>query len=47
MFTWVEPMMWAYCRFLGNAMTFIGLTGLLIFAGRGLVWAYNRIMNEE
>lgn len=47
MLLWVEPFMWALCRFLGNAMTTIGLTGLLAFAGHGLSWVYNKIMDEE
>ena len=47
MYTWVEPMMWGLCRFLGNTFTFIGLTGLMAFAGHGLAWVYNKIMDEE
>lgn len=47
MFTWVEPMMWAYYRLLGDICTTIGLTGLLVFAGHGLVCAFDKIMNEE
>lgn len=47
MFTWVGPMMWAFCRIVANTMTFIGLSGLLFFTGRGLVWVTDKIIDME
>lgn len=47
MLLWVEPMMWTLCRILADAMTAAGLTGLLYFAGRGLVWLTDKIIEEE
>ena len=36
MFEWFAQMMWAWCLFAADACTFVGLTGLLVFAGIGL-----------
>lgn len=47
MLKWVEPMMWGLCRLLGDTLTFIGLTGLLVLTGHGLMWAIDKIVNEE
>jgi len=47
MLLWVEPFMWALCRFLGNAMTTIGLVGLLVFLGHGLMWLTDKILEME
>lgn len=47
MMQWVEPMMWGFCRIISDAMTFIGLIGLLYFAGRGLIWFTNKTIEEE
>ena len=47
MLKWVTPMMWQYCRIVGNVMTFVGLSGLLCFAGYGLVWMTNKMCEEE
>lgn len=45
--TWVSPFMWWLCRFLGNTFTTIGLTGLLAFAGHGLMWVTDKILEME
>lgn len=47
MFTWVGPMMWTFCHIVANTMTFIGLAGLLFFAGRGLIWVTDKITEME
>jgi len=36
--------MWGLCRFLGNTCTMIGLIGLLVFAGHGLMWVSEKIL---
>lgn len=47
MMHWIEPFMWTLYRNLGNTMTAIGLLGLLYFAGRGLIWFTNKVIEEE
>ena len=45
--SWVEPFMWGFCRFIGDTMTAISLLGLLYFAGRGLMWVFDKIIETE
>ena len=44
---WFEVVMWAWCRFVGNALTAIGLAGLLLFALVGLMSYADMIWREE
>ena len=47
MMHWITPMMWSFCRIIGNTLTFIGLAGLLLFTGKALAWTCKRLNAEE
>lgn len=47
MLLWVEPTIWAFCNWLGNALMTIGLIGLVFSVGHGLISATEYIIDKE
>lgn len=47
MLAWVEPFIWTALRWMGNAMQFVGLIGLIIGAIIAVNQITNRILEKE